>query len=471
MKINYQRLKYILVDYFSALVSWMAFYSFRKLHVEPLKFGYEIPFEAEASFVAGLLIIPVFWLLLYFSVGYYKEVYRKSRLNEFGSTFFSVLSGVVLVFFFLILDDFVSSYRVYYQMFIFLFAVQFGLTYLLRLAVTIHTKMLILNGKIAFNVLLIGSEKKARETYNQLYERMKKAGNQIIGYITINGSNDSFSDIALAKLGGIDRIDKIIDEYNVKEVIIAIEASENKKIEEIISKLHFPGINIKAIPGMYDILTGRVKITSILDTPLIQINPSLIPVWQENLKFLLDLVIASIALILTLPLMIVIAVIIKFTSSGRVIYSHERIGRFGRPFRIYKFRSMFENAEANGPELSFPGDPRVTKFGRFLRNTKLDELPNFINVLKGELSVVGPRPERKFYIDQIMKRAPYFTHLLKVKPGITSWGQVKYGYAQNVDQMIERLKYDLIYLDNMSLFVDFKIIIYTIIILFRGRNF
>lgn len=471
MGINYQRLKYILVDYFSALVSWLIFYSFRKLYVEPLIFGYKVPYEFETSFIAGLAIIPVFWVLLYFSLGYYKEVYRKSRLAEFGSTFFSVLTGTILIFFFLILDDVVSSYRDYYQLFVFLFAVQFLLTYILRLAVTIHTKQLVRKGRITFNTLLIGSDKKAWETYDQLSERMKASGNRFVGYITINGNNGSLSATALDNLGGIDLIDKVIEKHDIKEVIIAIETSEHQKIEKILSKLYHPGLNIKVTPGMYDILTGKVRITSILDTPLIQISHTLIPVWQENFKFLLDMFMASLALVLTFPFMIVIAAAIRLTSKGSVIYSHERIGRFGKPFRIYKFRSMYEDAEKDGPELSSPGDPRVTRVGRFLRKTKLDELPNFLNVIKGEMSIVGPRPERKYYIDQIMERAPYFAHLLKVKPGITSWGQVKYGYAENVDQMLERLKYDLIYLDNMTLFVDLKIIIYTIIILFRGRNF
>jgi lipopolysaccharide/colanic/teichoic acid biosynthesis glycosyltransferase len=131
---------------------------------------------------------------------------------------------------------------------------------------------------------------------------------------------------------------------------------------------------------------------------------------------------------------------------------------------------MATNAELNGPELSSKNDSRLTSFGKFMRKYRLDEIPNFLNVLAGDMSLVGPRPERKFFIDQIIKRAPHYVHLHKVKPGITSWGQVKYGYAENVDQMIRRLRYDIIYIENMSLFVDLKIILYTFYTIFKGRG-
>lgn len=194
------------------------------------------------------------------------------------------------------------------------------------------------------------------------------------------------------------------------------------------------------------------------------------PVWQEKLKQFFDIVVALIALIILLPLSLFLIIGIKVSSKGPIIYSHERIGKYGRPFQIFKLRSMFQDAESNGPALSTKNDARITPFGRFMRKLKLDEIPNFINVLKGDMSLVGPRPERKYFIDQIVERAPHYVHLQKVKPGITSWGQVKYGYAENVDQMIERLKYDILYIENMSLYVDFKIIIYTLLTIVKGRG-
>ena len=173
---------------------------------------------------------------------------------------------------------------------------------------------------------------------------------------------------------------------------------------------------------------------------------------------------------LLIPLFIILAIIIKLDSKGPVFYSQERIGKDGKPFTIYKFRTMVQDAEKFGPALAKDNDPRVTRVGKFLRKTRLDELPQFYNVLRGDMSLVGPRPERKYFIDQIIQRAPEYLHLLKVRPGITSIGQVKYGYAENIDQLVDRMKYDLIYIQEFSLLLDFKIMLYTIKVVIEGRG-
>jgi exopolysaccharide biosynthesis polyprenyl glycosylphosphotransferase len=221
---------------------------------------------------------------------------------------------------------------------------------------------------------------------------------------------------------------------------------------------------------MYDILTGMVKMSSIIGTPLIEISHDLMPAWEENLKRLIDIMVSFIMLILLIPVYLFLAIGVLLSSKGPIFYSHERIGRYGKPFTIYKFRSMFSNAEANGPALSSSNDSRITGFGKFMRKMRLDELPQFYNVLIGDMSLVGPRPERQHFIDQIIKKAPHFNHLQKVRPGITSWGQVKFGYASNVDEMIERLKFDILYIENMSLLVDLKILIYTIKIVLNASG-
>ena len=176
------------------------------------------------------------------------------------------------------------------------------------------------------------------------------------------------------------------------------------------------------------------------------------------------------ALILLTPVYLFAAIMVKMGSKGPVFYSHERIGKNGKPFTMYKFRSIVQDAEKDGPQLSSKTDPRITSFGRFMRKTRIDEIPQFWNVLKGDMSMVGPRPERRYYIDKIVERAPHYKYLHKVRPGITSWGQVKYGYAENVDEMVERLKYDVLYIENMSLIVDLKILIYTVLIVLQGRG-
>jgi len=256
----------------------------------------------------------------------------------------------------------------------------------------------------------------------------------------------------------------------VEEVIIALEPTEHGKIGDIVNRLSMLDIRISAIPSITDILTGKVKSTTIFGTPLLEVNQDVMPTWQQNVKQVMDIVISILALVVLTPLNFALIMGVKISSSGPILYKQDRIGRFGREFQIYKFRSMYHNAEENGPELSSKHDPRVTRFGQLMRKHRLDEIPNFINVLKGDMALVGPRPEREYFIDKIIQTAPHYTHLQKVKPGITSWGQVKYGYAENVEEMIKRLRYDILYIENMSLFVDVKILFYTVITILKGRG-
>ncbi len=195
-----------------------------------------------------------------------------------------------------------------------------------------------------------------------------------------------------------------------------------------------------------------------------QIYLDAMPLWQKLCKRIMDIIVSFIFIVLASPLYLFLAIGVKRSSPGKVFYCQERVGKNGKPFKIIKFRSMYEDAEADGcPRLSSQNDNRITKFGMFMRRTHLDEIPQFFNVLTGEMSLVGPRPERQHYINLIMERAPYYRLLLLVKPGITSWGQVSFGYAENVEQMIERLRYDIMYFENMSLLMDIKILFYTVL--------
>ncbi len=465
-----QTIKYVIFDFCTASIAWSMFFIFRKIFIETEKFGYNIPIEFNTKYYLGLIFISAFWLIAYYITGYYKDIYRKSRLKELGQTFFISLIGVTIIFFFLILDDEIASYKNYYLSYSSLFLIHFIITYIPRLLITTRTNHRIHRCEIGFNTLVIGSSQKAVDLYTEIESQKRSTGNKFIGFINVHNKEKYLLEEYIEHIGDVTKTDDIIDKMNVEEVIIAIESSEHDKLRSIITLLEEKDVLIKVIPDMYDILTGSVKMSTIYGAALIHISHALMPLWQTHLKRIIDVIGSVFGFVVLSPLFIFLIIGVKMSSKGQVFYTHERIGKYGKPFAIFKFRSMYIGSEKDGPALSSRNDTRITKFGRFMRKSRLDELPQFYNVLIGDMSLVGPRPERQFFIDQIVKQAPHFTHLHKVRPGITSWGQVKFGYAENVEEMIQRLKYDIIYIENMSLYVDIKILIYTIKIIFKGQG-
>lgn len=462
---------YILFDVLGAQLAWSLFFFFRKLVIEQKIFGPDYTIKADNRLLLGLALIPLFWVTLNFLAGFYNNPLRKSRLSDLGMTFFITLSGTIVLFFALILDDVIIKYSNYYLSFAVLFLLQFLLTYIPRFFITSHTVHSVHKGKIGFNTLLIGANGRALDIYRKISSQPRSTGNNFIGFLSKPGQDNSELEKYIENLGSFDDLERILNSKNVEEVIIAIENAEKEELGKLIAYLRNTSVIIKAAPVMYDLLLGRIKMSTILGTPLIHIYSYSMPSWQYNIKRILDYCIAFFSLILLSPLSLALAIIIKVSSKGPVLFRQRRIGKNGKEFMIYKFRSMNINAEKEGPSLSSKDDRRVTTIGRYMRKHRLDEIPNFFNVIKGDMSIVGPRPERKYYIDKILMKAPHYRHLLRVKPGITSWGQVKFGYASNVEEMIDRLEYDLIYLDNMSLYVDFKIIIYTLLTIIRGRGY
>ena len=454
---------YIVADIVGALFTWLLFYYLRTVI-------YDYPFSVPPGFYAGALLYVLGWLSLHLLSGAYEAIYQKSTITEIFRTLIVSLMGCFVLLFFFILKNPQENNENYYLEFYSLLLPVFVVTLVIRLFFLKLSDTQLKKEKVFFKVLLIGSGKSATSFFNSFIKTNENTGYKISSFLNINGNHGLELPEEIKKYNDLTKLYEIIAADKIEEVIITVEKTERALLTKILQQLSDKDVNIKITPDAVDIISGAVQTSNVMGVPLIDVHSGLLPSWQKNIKRFVDLFISITASGLLLPVLIYTAIRTKFSSKGPVLYGQERVGYKGIPFTIYKFRSMIEAAEKDGPMLSTDDDSRVTGWGKIMRKWRLDELPQLWNIIKGEMSLVGPRPERKFYVLQIVEQHSEYNYLFKVKPGLTSWGMVKFGYASSVEEMIQRMPYDLMYVENISLLLDLRIMILTLVILLKGEG-
>ncbi len=416
-----QQLWYILADLLSSELVWLCFLGFRWIVYDGRVESLNEVLVPAFNFWPPLLVYPLICVFIYYLSGYYLRPFQKPLWREFSRTFVSAAIIALLFFFLIIIDDQVESYERYLGSLGVLFALQFVLSYIPRLAITLLTRH-----RGVLRTCAVHSLAEAKRL---------KAGEQ-------------------------------------DEVILDLPDNyTDRQLYELIARLYPLACEISMVPRVYDMLTGAARIGRLDRPSLIRITEQHMSDSELCIKRALDVAVSLIGLIVLSPLLALIMLQVKLSSKGPIFYNQERVGLYGLPFRIHKFRTMIDHAEADGvPQITHDNDPRITRVGHWLRKYRLDELPQLWNILKGDMAIVGPRPERPYFIEQIMKEAPYYCLIYKVRPGLTSWGPIRVGYTDTMEKMIERLNCDIVYVENMSLMLDFKILFFTIGVILRGKG-
>lgn len=457
--------KFVVYDMIAALIAWILFMVFRRIVNDAQIFENVRIFIPNYDYFSSLIIFPFSCAFIHYLSGFYLYPEKQTTTSLLLTTLAASAIISITIFFVLMLDDIVISYIYYYYSLMVLFGLLFTITLIFRALIITHINQNYKSKKWSTKTIIIGTGKNALRIADELEKNAER--NLLVGYVKV----DQNCGVPVNKIiGHISHIGAFIEEQNIEEAIIALDDTDELKLFSYINMLYRYNIVIRFTPRLYEILTGSAKISDIGMSPLVSITNLNMPDWEVSVKRFLDIVVSIISLVILFPFFIYFAIKIKHDSKGPVFYKQERIGYLGKPFQILKFRTMFIDSENGTPKLSSAYDERITEFGRILRKYRIDELPQFWNILKGEMSLVGPRPERRYYINQIIEDAPYYCLLYKIRPGLTSWGPIKIGYSDTIEKMVERLNYDIIYIENMSLLNDLKIIILTLEILFKGKG-
>lgn len=454
----------LITDFITVNLAWMAFFYVR------VQTGW---FEliAQPDILLSMIAVYFYWLVIFTFVGMYRTWFALSRFDELSTLFKATFVGVFILFFLILYDDYSSGATTSVRFYIFLY---WGIFLLFvgtgRLLIRSVQRNLLVKGIGRRNALIVGFNSKSNEIHSSI-SKHRELGLDIVAYAGVDDSelNKSYKDISVVNT--IHNLESVIEKYQIKNVIISLGRHEEEIILEVITRCEGQNVEIKIVPDLYDIISGHAKISQLYSFPLIDVMPELMPEWEKKLKRLMDIILSFILLIITSPATFLTAIAIKLDSKGPIFYKQDRSGMNGKVFKIIKFRTMVADAEKHtGPVWSTKDDPRITLVGRFIRKVRLDEIPQVYNVLKGDMSFVGPRPERPFFVEKLSHEIPLYKRRLKVRPGITGWAQVKHKYDESIEDVKVKLRYDLFYIENMSLRMDFKIIFRTVIVVLFGKG-
>ena len=446
-------------DFLTINAAWLFYYLVR------VESGW-IPNTAPTTFIIPSLAIYAYWAVIFTFAGLYQHWFVRSRFDEFASVLKTISFGCFILFFLIFLDDAISDSRAISRFLILIYwslmivAVGSGRILVRSLQMTMLQKGIGLR-----NSIIVGTGKRGSELQN-LVSKFPQLGYKFTGYVAVNSSTEHKN-----ILGDVLSLKSIIENNRISEVLIALEENEKDKLFEIIRNCQKSEVNLKIMPDTYEIVSGLAKTNQLYGVPFIEVMPEIMPYGSKLFKRVLDVLISGMLLIFLSPVLFLIVILIKLTTKGPIFYKQVRIGRNSKQFNMYKFRSMVMDAEEYGPEWAGENDPRITGIGKLIRKIYLDEIPQLINVLKNEMSIVGPRPERPFFVEKLSREIPYYYKRLSVKPGITGWAQIKHKYDSSLDDVKEKLKFDFYYIENMSLKLDFKIMVNTflVIIFMKGH--